>query len=87
MMLTQMLTPFIALMAGSILTVKFTDWYSKRCVAQSMKVVEQKLREFETIASTYTKGGTPEELRTMIGGLEEMMDELQMLEDNNLKCE
>ena len=68
---------------GSILVVKFTDWYSKRCVAQSTAIVQAKLREYETIANTYTKGGTPEELRTMIEGLEEMMDELQMLEDNN----
>ena len=48
-----------------------------------MEIVQSKLREFETIASTYTKNGTPAELQEMIEGLEEMMDELQMLEDNN----
>ena len=82
-MLTLIQTLFITLTTGSILAVKFTDWYSKRCVMQSMAIVQAKLREYETIANTYTKGGTPEELRTMIEGLEEMMDELQMLEDNN----
>ena len=82
-MLTLMLTLFIALTTGSILAVKFTDWYSKRCVAQSTAIVQAKLRFFEAIANTYTENGTPEELRTMIEGLEEMVDELQMLEDNN----
>ena len=82
-MLTLIQTLFITLTTGSILAVKFTDWYSKRCVMQSMAIVQAKLREYETIANTYTKGGTPEELRTMIEGLEGMMDELQMLEDNN----
>ena len=79
----QVLTPFAALMLGSFLSVRFTGWYSKRCVKQSMEIVQSKLREFETIASTYTKNGTPAELQEMIEGLEEMMDELQMLEDNN----
>ena len=58
-MLTLILTLFIALTAGSILAVKFTDWYSKRCVAQSMAIVQAKLQEFETIANTYTENGTP----------------------------
>ena len=88
MTLPQVLTSLIVLfVTGSILVVKFTDWYSKRCVAQSTAIVQAKLREYETIANTYTKGGTPEELRTMIEGLEGMMDELQMLEDNNPKSE
>ncbi len=82
-MLTLMLTIFIALTTGSILAVKFTDWYSKRCVKNSMAIVQAKLREFETIADTYTENGTPDELQAMIESLEEMMDELQMLEDNN----
>jgi hypothetical protein len=83
-MLPQVLTSLIVLfVAGSILAVKFTDWYSKRCVAQSTAIVQAKLRFFEAIANTYTENGTPEELRTMIEGLEEMVDELQMLEDNN----
>ena len=82
-MLTLMLTLFIALTTGSIIAVKFTDWYSKRCVAQSMVIVQAKLREFEAIANTYTENGTSDELQAMIEGLEEMMDELQMLEDNN----
>ena len=69
-MLTQVLTPFAALITGSILAVKFTDWYSKRCVAQSMAIVQAKLREFETIANTYTENGTPDELQAMIESLE-----------------
>jgi len=86
-MLTLTLTLFITLTAGSILAVKFTDWYSKRCVKNSMAIVQAKLREFEAIANTYTENGTPDELQAMIGNLEEMMDELQMFEDNNAKCE
>ena len=86
-MLTLMLTIFIALTTGSILAVKFTDWYSKRCVKNSMAIVQAKLREFEAIANTYTENGTPDELQAMIDNLEEMMDELQMFEDNNAKCE
>ena len=82
-MWTLTLTPFVALMTGSLVAVKFTDWYSKRCVAQSMAIVQSKLREFETIANTYTENGTPDELQAMIESLEGMMDELQMLEDNN----
>ena len=82
-MWTQVLTPFVALMTGSLVAVKFTDWYSKRCVKNSMAIVQAKLREFETIANTYTENGTPDELQAMIESLEEMMDELQMLEDNN----
>ena len=50
---------------------------------KAMVTVQAKLREFETIADTYTENGTPDELQAMIEGLEEMMDELQMLEDNN----
>ena len=70
-------------MTGSLVAVKFTDWYSKRCVKNSMAIVQSKLREFETIANTYTENGTPDELQAMIESLEGMMDELQMLEDNN----
>ena len=48
-----------------------------------MEIVEGKLREYETIAQQYTKNGTPEELRSLMGKMEELADELQMLEDNN----
>ena len=77
----------IAVLTMPIVAVKFTDWYSKRCVKQSMEIVQGKLREYETIAQQYTKNGTPEELQALMGQLEEMMDELQMLEDNNTRDE
>ena len=77
----------IAVLTMPIVAVAFTDWYSKRCINQSKEIVEQKLREYETIAQQYTKNGTPEELQAFMGQLEEMMDELQMLEDNNAKSE
>ena len=86
-MLTLTLTLFIGLTTGSVVAVKFANWYSKRCVKNSMAIVQAKLREFETIANAYTENGTPDELQAMIGNLEEMMDELQMFEDNNAKCE
>ena len=73
----------IAVLAMPIVAVKFTDWYSKRCVTQAKEIVEGKLREYETIAQQYTKNGTPEELRSLMGKMEELADELQMLEDNN----
>ena len=50
---------------------------------QAKAIVEVKLREFETIANTYTKNGTASELQDLIEDLEEIMDDLQMLEDNN----
>ena len=77
----------IAVLAMPIVAVAFTDWYSKRCVTQAKEIVEGKLREYETIAQQYTKNGTPEELQALMGQLEEMMDELQMLEDNNPRDE
>ena len=73
----------IAVLTMPIVAVKFTDWYSKRCVTQAKEIVEAKLREYETIAQQYTKNGTPEELRSLMGKMEELADELQMLEDNN----
>ena len=48
-----------------------------------MDIVQRKLREFETIADMYTKNGTPQELRKLMGELEEIMDELQFIDDNN----
>ena len=77
----------IAVLAMPIVVVRLTDWYSKRRVNQSKEIVEQKLREYETIAHQYTKNGTPDELQALMGQLEEMMDELQMLEDNNARDE
>ena len=52
-----------------------------------MEIVEAKLREYETIAQQYTKSGTPDELRSLMGKMEELADELQMLDDNNAKSE
>ena len=61
-----------------------TRWYAKRRTTQSMRIVQEKLREFETIADMYTKNGTPQELRKLMGELEEIMDELQFIDDNNV---
>lgn len=66
-----------------VVAARFTDWYSKRCLDQAKAIVEAKLRDFETIANTYTKNGTASELQDLIEDLEEIMDDLQMLEDNN----
>ena len=75
------------MLIGAIVVVSITPfatrWYAKRRTTQSMRIVQEKLREFETIADMYTKDGTPQELRAVLGELEEMMDELQMMEDNN----
>ena len=60
-----------------------TRWYAKRRTTQSMRIVQDKLREFETIADMYTKNGTPQELRKLMGELEEIRDELQFIDDNN----
>ena len=60
-----------------------TRWYAKRRTTQSMRIVQEKLREFETIADMYTKDGTPQELRKLMGELEEIRDELQFIDDNN----
>ena len=60
-----------------------TRWYAKRRTTQSMRSVQEKLREFETIADMYTKNGTPQELRKLMGELEEIRDELQFIDDNN----
>ena len=60
-----------------------TRWYVKRRTTQSMRIVQEKLREFETIADMYTKDGTPQELRKLMGELEEIRDELQFIDDNN----
>ena len=72
-----------AILAVSI-TPFATRWYAKRRTTQSMRIVQEKLREFETIAGTYTKNGTPQELRKLMGELEEIMDELQFIDDNNV---
>ena len=68
-----------------VVAARFTDWYSKRCLDQAKAIVdfEAKLRDFETIANTYTKNGTASELQALIEDLEEIMDDLQMLEDSN----
>jgi hypothetical protein len=73
----------VALAILPSVVAKATKWYADRCVKQSMKIVQGKLREYETLAAQYTKNGTPEELRSLIGQMEELTDELQMLDDNN----
>ena len=73
--------------AAAILTISITPfttrWYAKRRAQQSVQIVQGKLREFETIANTYTKNGTPQELQKLMDQLEEVMDELQFIDDNN----
>ena len=71
-----------AILAISI-TPYLTQWYAKRRTQQSMEIVQRKLREFESIANVYTKDGTPQELKKLMGELEENMDELQFIDDNN----
>ena len=72
---------------AAILTISITPfatrWYAKRRAQQSVQIVQGKLREFETIANTYTKNGTPQELQKLMEQLEEVMDELQFIDDNN----
>ena len=76
------------ILIGAILAVSITPfatrWYAKRRTQQSMGIVQRKLREFETIANMYTKNGTPQELRKLMGELEEIRDELQFIDDNNV---
>ena len=76
------------MLIGAIVVVSITPfatrWYAKRRTTQSMRIVQEKLREFETIADMYTKNGTPQELRKLMGELEEIMDELQFIDDNNV---
>ena len=76
------------MLIGAILAVSLTPfatrWYAKRRTQQSVDIVQRKLREFEIIAGTYTKNGTPQELRKLMGELEEIMDELQFIDDNNV---
>ena len=75
------------ILIGAIVVVSITPfatrWYAKRRTTQSMRIVQEKLREFETIANMYTKNGTPQELRKLMGELEEIRDELQFIDDNN----
>ena len=75
------------MLIGAIVVVSITPfatrWYAKRRTTQSMRIVQRKLREFETIAGMYTNNGTPQELAQMMGELEEIMDELQFIDDNN----
>ena len=76
------------ILISAILAVSMTPLatrcYARRRAKQSMDIVQRKLREFETIAGTYTKNGTPQELRKLMGELEEIMDELQFIDDNNV---
>ena len=75
------------ILIAAILTISITPyltkWYAKRRAQQSVQIVQGKLREFETIANTYTKNGTPRELQKLMEQLEEVMDELQFIDDNN----
>ena len=75
------------ILIGVIVVVSITPfatrWYAKRRTTQSMRIVQDKLREFETIAGMYSKDGTPQELAKVMGDLEEIMDELQFIDENN----
>ena len=73
----------LGLVSVSSLSVLFVNWYSRRCIKQSMELVQSKLDEFESIAKTYTEHGTPIELQSVIENLEGVMEELQYLQDNN----
>ena len=73
----------IAAILSISITPYLTKWYAKRRTQQSMAIVQRKLREFESIAGMYTKGGTPQELKKLMGELEELLDELQFIGDNN----
>eukprot|EP01043_Picozoa_sp_COSAG02_P042766 COSAG02_NODE_3661_length_6407_cov_7.761297_6_plen_89_part_00 len=66
-----------------VAAVMFADWYAQRCVKHAGKTIQQRLTEYEAIAAQYTKDGTPEELRSLMGKMEELADDLQVLEDNN----
>jgi hypothetical protein len=76
-----------ALGGTSLLASWYVSWYSKRCINHSMNLVQTKLHEFESIAKAYTSNGTPSELKEMIESLEFVMDELQFIQDNNLKSD
>ena len=85
-MLIEMLVQMLTCMLGvSIVSMWFAKWYSKRCIKQSMVLVKEQLDEFQSIANTYTENGTPTELQVMIESLEGVMEELQFIQDNNLK--
>ena len=75
----------VVLCVAVSLTPFATQWYAKRRTQQSMDIVQRKLREFEIIVGMYTKDGTPQELKKLMGELEEIMDELQFIDDNNPK--
>ena len=64
-------TAFLAVLIMPVAAVRQTDWYSTRCVDRTKGIIDAKLREFETIARQYTKTGTPQELRDLIGSMEE----------------
>ena len=73
----------LGLVSVSSLSVLFVNWYSRRCIKDSLVLVQSKLDEFESIAKTYTEHGTPIELQSVIENLEGVMEELQYLQDNN----
>eukprot|EP01046_Picozoa_sp_COSAG06_P120640 COSAG06_NODE_68051_length_241_cov_472.964789_1_plen_73_part_01 len=64
----------VALAILPSVVVKATEWYAQRCVKHAEKAIQQRLTEYEAIAAQYTKGGTPEELRSLIDKLEELAD-------------
>ena len=74
-----------AMFGFSSFSIWFAQWYSRRCVKQSMALVKEQLDEFQSIANTYTENGTPSELQFMIESLEGVMEELQFIQDNNQK--
>ena len=41
----------VALIVSLVAAVKITKWYADRCVQNSKRIIESKLREYETIAA------------------------------------
>ena len=56
-------------------------WYAHYELQKSKQIACTKLAAFQRVADTYTKNGTPSELKHLICELEGIMDELQVLVD------
>jgi hypothetical protein len=55
--------------------------YAQYELRRSKAIACSRLDEFQKIANTYTQGGTPVELKRLMGELQGIMDELQFLEN------
>ena len=82
MWMATMMTGAAAVAVASALTVKWTGWYSRRRVAQSKRQVATKLAHFQSVAESYSAGGTPKELERVVEELEGLMRELRFIEQN-----